>query len=261
MADTAGPGGPARVGVRGAVVLAHGLNTTPEVMSGLAEVLVRHGYSVEPVDLHSADEDHRRPDDVAAGWFRAFDDAQDRLAARHPGLTVSAVGFSLGGLVALLRSSRRGRSTRLVLWAPPLALTRRADAVRVLAPAHRAGLGLLSAAPGEARARRTTPLVEYAALLGLVDEASALPRAALTGTSALVLLGSRDPLVSMGGVGRWVDERRLPGWRVEPVDVRAAPTPGHRHLVVSRQVLGGLEWDRTTRLMLDHLGASEEPGR
>lgn len=251
----------ARGPVRGAVVLAHGLNTTPEVMSGLAAVLRRDGYACDDVTLHPGDVGRQHPDDVAAGWCRAFDEVHDHLAAHHPGVPVSAVGFSLGGLLALLRASRQDSPLdRLVLWAPPLALTRRADAVRLLTPAHRAGLGLLSAAPSESRARRATPLAEYAALLRLVEDAAMLPRSRLTGTSALVLLGSRDPLVSLSGVTRWVTGRRLAGWRVERLHVDAAPTPGHRHLVVSEAVLGAQEWGRASRLMLDHLGAAVQDG-
>lgn len=240
--------------VHGCVVLAHGLNTTPSVMEDLAGVLRRAGFACARAELHPGTGGRQAPDDVVDGWFHAFDAAHDRLVAAHPGLPVAAVGFSLGGLLALLRASRSdGRLSRLVLWAPPLVLTPTAAAVRLLTGGHRLGLRLPSAAPAEARARSATPLAEYAALLRLVDEAAAVPREDLAATSALVLLGSDDPLVSRPGVTAWVEERGLPGWRVETVHVQAAATAGHRHLLVSEAVLGPQEWSRATRLMLDHL--------
>ncbi len=250
--------GPAVPPPRGSVVLAHGLNTTPEVMADLAAVLGGQGYVCEPVALHPPRVTGRQsPDDVAAGWRQAFADAVARALTRDPHLPVSAVGYSLGGLVAVLHAaaSPTDLQGRLVLWAPPLALTRSAAAVRLLTPAHRSGVRLPSAAPSRARARWATPLAEYAALLGLVEEAAALPRSVLERVATLVLLEPGDPLVDHTGVTDWVRRRGLDRWVVEPISGRGPTSRPYRHLVVSKVALGEQAWARATTSMLAHLEA------
>lgn len=241
---------------RGSVVLAHGLNTKPEVMADLAAVLGGQGYVCEPVALHPPRvEAYRSPDVVTAGWRQAFADAVARARTQNPDLPVAAVGYSLGGLVALLHAAAAPADLqgRLVLWAPPLALTRSAATVRLLTPVHRSGARLPSATPREARARWATPLSEYAALLGMIEEAAALPRTVLERVGTLVLLEPGDPLVDHAGVTEWVRRRGLDRWVVEPISGRGPTRRAYQHLVVSEVALGERAWARAMTSMLSHL--------
>lgn len=246
------------MGPRGCVVLVHGLNTTPRVMDDVADVLDRDGYRCAHVDLHGSTAGGRHPDDVLARWFGAYDNALDGLRTDHPDMSVSAVGFSLGALLPLLRSAdpdagSTGRLRRLVVWAPPLVLSRPATAVRLLLPARRLGLSLPSATPRAARARRATPLAEYAALLHLSAAAGRLGADTLDGVPTLVLLDRGDPLVSYAGVRTWVARRGLEHWAVEAVQDRPRMPRGHRHLLVNRESMGATAWRSATARMLAHL--------
>lgn len=236
-------------------MVAHGLNTRPEVMDDLVGELTRAGFDALRVSLGTESARARDPRATADSWHRAVADARADLHARVPDLPVHLLGFSLGALVILrsMDADPPGRGTA-VLIAPPVALTRPARAIRLLTPLARLGLVLPSAAPRAVRARRTTPLAEYAALVRTAEGLHRLRHpAALDLTRALVLLDRNDELVDHDGVVGWVRANRLGSWTVTTLPPRRRTRPGHGHLLVSRQAVGPTSWTALAEAVVAHL--------
>lgn len=183
------------------------------------------------------------------------------LSARTPTLPVHALGYSLGAMVTVSHLVRTGAGVgRMVLLAPPFALTRTASLVRALTPLAGTGLALPSAAPRPVRARTITPLSEYAALLSVVYSLQQLLDADRLGRiPTRVLIDPRDELVSAPGVERWVAENELTERQVSPISERVTPPGTQRHLLVTEQALGARAWDSLTRTAADHLSGGSPP--
>lgn len=239
----------------GAVVVVHGLNTRPAVMDDLIGALAGGGVHALRVTLDRAASHGQDPRSIAEGWHREVSRARTELQARFPDLPIHLLGFSLGALVALrsMDADPPGRGTA-VLIAPPVALTRAASAIRLLTPLARTGLALPSAAPAGVRARRMTPLSEYAALLRTADGLRQLrDPAALDRARALVLLDRADELVDHDGVREWVRANGLRSWTVTTLPPRRPTRPGSGHLVVSPRWAGAPTWTALTRAVVAHL--------
>ncbi len=235
------------------VVVVHGLNTQPEVMDEIVDVLESAGHLCVRVSLYSeAVTPRSRPSAVVDAWTACIERGIDRAVRLAPGRPVSVVAFSTGALatVHLLETSQTEKVGRLCLLAPPIALRRLASLVRGLTPLWRLGLGIPSAAPRSVRQRRWTPLNEYGALLAMHDRMRAtLVSERLRSTPSLIHVHPRDEFVSAGGVKRWVDDQRLEAWTIEIVQDRQSDGTRPRHLLVTRAALGDAAWTTMTDRM------------
>lgn len=233
---------------RGVVLVGHGLNTRPDAMTGLVDVLVDAGFHCLRIGFLRDDPPRRVvPSEVAADWLAAFTAAHAEARKRFPGLPVHVVGYSLGALVPVVALDTDPTLVvdRMVLVAPAVALTRLASTVRLLTPLARTGAGLPSAAPRHVRARARTPLAEYAALLELVGRARTLgDPARLDAIPTTVVLDRRDELVGHRAVTAWLARNGLTGWRTTEVTGRARPRGTSPHLLVVEEALGARAWQR-----------------
>lgn len=244
---TAGP-------VRGTVVVAPGLNNRPQAMDPLIRILGRAGFHSLRVSLHQVRRGDRQPaDTVARQWVDDIAEAYAVARSRDAKIPVFNLSYSLGALATLrfLQRTPSARFAAMVLLAPPLSLTRGARMVRALTPFRSLGLALPSLAPVGVRARASTPLVEYAALLQLVDDVRGAGSSVnFSKTATRVLVGRDDELVSRRGVKAWVEENRLTGWNVESLDVK--PTAhSSRHLMISKASVGDVAWHAITRAVIE----------
>lgn len=240
----------------GRVLVTHGLNVKPAVMDGLVAELCAAGLSCLRVSLYPTTGGRKESaDEVQRRWLGTVARAHDELSAESPSLPVHALGFSLGAMVTVAHLVSSGtRFDRMVLLAPPFALTRTASSVQALTPLARTGLALPSNAPRSVRQRWATPLSEYAALLSLISRLRDLPDAQRIGEiPTRVLLEPHDELVSAAGVERWMASNELDAWSVWTVQDRVTPRRILRHLVVSEQALGPRAWDDLTRAAAEHL--------
>lgn len=233
------------------VLVTPGLNNRPQAMAPLAHTLRESGLDTLTVALRFGQD--LAPHAIATDWVstvaRGYDECLHRASQTAP----YSLAYSLGAIVTLA-FLRRTPSTidRLLLIAPPLALTRTAALVRLLTPLRRLGLALPSLAPKDIRARSSTTLADYHAMLLLVAElndAPLSPHIAATHTS--VVLAADDELVDEQGVRRWIHQRQLQ-WPTRTVS--GGPTP--HHLLLSESRSGALAWKELTSEMRRHFRAS-----
>jgi hypothetical protein len=245
--------------VNGVVIVAHGLNNKPEVMDSLIGVLVGEGFHCARLSLYRDGPSNRvAPEVLAEGWIGAVADGYDEVSKRYEGLPIYNLSYSLSALVTISLLEARSDVTfeRIVLLAPPVALTRGASLVRLLTPLARFGVVLPSAAPKEVRARSGTPLSEYAGMLRLVDKVQVLEnRERLGGIRTRVFLDVDDELVRYQGVLDWLGQNRLNSWRAEEVPDRAPDGFTYSHLMVVEKSLGQTAWMELTQEIVAHFKA------
>lgn len=247
---------------RGAVLVVHGLNTKPDVMDELVQVMLASGYHCQRVSLYEDLPTRRaRRDAVVTGWTRALSRAYEGAQIRWPGVPVHALSYSIGALLTLhlLDVDPDVTFERMLLLAPPVALTRTANLVRLLTPLAPLGGVLPSAAPRQVRARWGTPLAEYAAMLSLVQRLHTVEeRQKLSRIPTSVVLDRRDELVSRDGLSAWIRRNGLHAWQVHELGQRDAPRRLPRHLIVSRGALGPRAWDELTGEVVRHFDAAAQ---
>ena len=241
---------------RGVVLVSHGLNTRPDVMDDLIGVLVAQGFHCQRISLYRDGPTRRAsPSAIVDGWLGAVGEAHAEAARRYPGLPLHCLGFSIGALVSIryLDLQPTPPFQRAFLLAPPVALTRPARLVRALTPLRRLGAVLPSAAPRAVRARRGTPLAEYAALLETIAAVEHLSHAEdLAAVPTRVVLDERDELVSLPGVARWMHANGLRSWTVEPLADRRSAGRTYKHLIVLKDAIGSTAWTRLTGAIVAH---------
>jgi carboxylesterase len=114
------------------VLLLHGFGDTPQTLALLARRLRKSGYSVFAPLLPG----HGRSMESfgksgASDWIAAAKDAYIDMRARHD--SVSVVGLSMGGALAVLLASEQHEIPALVLIAPYLGMPKR---LRIAAATH-----------------------------------------------------------------------------------------------------------------------------
>lgn len=233
---------------RGVVLVGHGLNIRPEVMSGLVDVLVDEGFHCLCIGyLHEGATGRTSPAQVAERWLGTFTAAHAEASERFPDLPVHVLGYSLGALlpVVALDADAALAVESMVLIAPAVALTRLASLVRSLTPLANTGAALPTATPAALRSRSWTPLSDYAALLDLLERVETLGHPERLGAvPTTVVLDRRDELVSARGVEDWLARNRLTGWATTEVTGRVRPRGTSPHLLVVEAALGTPAWQR-----------------
>jgi hypothetical protein len=244
----------------GVVFVVHGLNTKPEVMDGLVQVLLEGGFHCQRVSLYREEATNRAPGGaIVEGWTRALSSSYEQVQRRFPGLPVNNLSFSIGALLSVhfLEVEPRASFDRMFLLAPPLALTRTADLVRFLTPLRRFGAVLPSAAPRRFRARWATPLSEYAAMLGLSNRLQVLRRRdELSRIPTRIVLDRGDELVSYDGVSDWIERNELRSWRIHELRERRSERRAYKHLIVVEEAIGARAWAQLTSEIVSHFAPS-----
>jgi len=240
----------------GVVLVVHGLNNKPEVMDSLISVLVDNGFHCLRVSLYwDAPDGRSDPSVIARGWRAILADAYTGAQDRFPDLPRFALSYSLGALTTVSFLDRETTPTfdRMVLLAPPVSLTRSASLVRALTPLGRFSIALPSAAPKEIRARRGTPLSEYAAMLEMVGEVDALTLPDKLGRiPTVVYLDPDDELVGYAGVLDWIHRNGLEMWSPRGFKDRDPEGRTYSHLMVLEPSLGPLAWTELTEYIVAH---------
>jgi pimeloyl-ACP methyl ester carboxylesterase len=239
----------------GVAMIAPGLNNRPEAMEPLIEVLTANGYGCVRTTFEFGE--RLEPDAVAQKWIAGVAEAHALAEQRCGKGRACAVAYSLGAAVTLafLRRMPAAFVARMFLVAPPLALTKPAALIRALMPLRRFGMALPSLAPTAIRARSSTTLTDYHALLSLIDEVSQPEIAAnVRAASTKILVSDRDELVDCAGVREWVASRRL-DWPVQVIHT-APPRSMRHHLLLSESTMGPDAWQLLTTELLRHLSAS-----
>lgn len=241
--------------MRSMVLITPGLNNRPQAMDPLAHTLRECGLDSLTVALRFGQD--FESDAIATDWVSSVNRGYHECRQRDPGAPLYSLAYSLGAVVmlAFLRRIPSAIVDRLLLIAPPLALTGTATLVRLLTPLRRFGMALPSLAPEEVRARSSTTLADYHAMLLLIRELNEAPLSPnIDGAHTSVVLGTDDELVDEKGVRRWIDQRQLQ-WRTRTVSRGPAP----HHLLLSEPRSGAAAWKELTSEMLGHFAISPAP--
>ena len=206
--------------------------------------------------MHSGSTRFQDAGEVRDGWLQLFgrgvEIAQSLCGS---GIPLYNLSYSLGALISLayMNQGHATRFERMVLLAPPVALTPVARLIRFLTPLARVGITLPSAAPANVRARRGTPLSEYAALLQLNRSVRFIDRNSTIGrTQLLAILDRKDELVSYNGVLEWQRRNGLDCVEIETINHRESDRRTYAHLLVLESALGARAWQGLVAAILRH---------
>ncbi|MDF1551586.1 MAG: alpha/beta hydrolase [Deferrisomatales bacterium] len=232
------------------VTVVHGLNNRPGAMDPLITRLNGQGYHALRLSLHGYEEP---PERVEQWWCEVVRRGHAEARARAPDLPLGHLSYSLGSLVAV-ESFREDPATvpeACVFLAPALALTGVASLIRLIALLRPFPAALRSKTPAEVRARDATPLVEYRAMLRLLDRSPVETPTAAASAPTLVLMSPADGAVSYRKVSALLRRPGLRHWHLHPVRP-AQGTPDH-HLLISAEAVGETCWEEIVGWTLAHL--------
>lgn len=255
--------------LRGIAVLLHGLNFHPDGMSGLAKLLAAEGFASLLVSLRGHGDNHA-PSGVGSsreelrmeafksvsheGWKREVAEAAGVARARADveGVPLILAAFSLGAALGIeldCEPTKRIRFDGYLLFAPALSMHWYVDIMlRMMAPFG--GLVLPSAAPLVA-ANPGTPSEAYHAILACVKELARTESGCIR-SPGLIFIDSKDEIVSLRGVRRWVMRMRLENWRIVPIHRELAGDRGDfHHLVVDAERIDPSLWGQMSRQIIE----------
>jgi hypothetical protein len=254
---------PAGTIVRGAALVAHGLNLLPSRMDAIAVLLSEAGWLVTRAALagHGGNGAVYRSvtrgrflDDLHGPTCRVVARAREASKAGGP-LPAVFVGFSLGALVTqdLINGPAFTRPpfAAQVLLAPAIAVKPFTHVVRALT--FLPWLSLPSLSLESHRAARGTTLAAYAALF---DSRAALLHTPMDRSRipTLVLVHPDDELVSLPGTRELIAEKGLMTWEIETVDKAGHAQPRTvNHLIIDPGSFSAREWTRVSKRLLRFL--------
>jgi carboxylesterase len=128
---------------RGAVLVLHGYNDSPQAMRSVAEALNAAGWTVRVPALPGHARSLREFADArASDWERASRDELDALLRQHD--AVAVCGMSMGGALALLLAAENRSVRAVVALAPYLHLSRPMTLLLALGPVAAIGARYLT---------------------------------------------------------------------------------------------------------------------
>lgn len=243
---------------RGSVLVTHGLNNRPEIMTALIDELRTDGLDVLRVALPlDCGDPTLSASQIEEGWLETLGAGFEELSMRPAELHFT-LAYSLGAVATLawLDACASCELDAMVLIAPPVRLRWAARGVYLLTPLRHLGMYLPSLAPKQYRQRSRVSLASYRALLNLTASTRALARREFFAeVPTSVFISKQDDFVSYRGLVDWVAVNRLDAWAVRPV----APSPDrdrfYHHLLVLPEHAGDGPW----RKMVDQIRALFAP--
>lgn len=255
--------------LRGVCLVIHGLNTNPDKMHDIIEILNGQGIDVLNLSLHGHGNNYRRRPGTTAVedrlasfknvsfllWLQETHDAYLKVlvrAHRH-GVPVYFVGYSLGGLLGctLMLSHPHVHFHRMLLFAPAIAIQQTRYLLTPLAPFT--GFVIDSFSPVAYRSNSGTPIGAYNALFEAlrcfergVDERINVP--------TIVFVDMQDEFIDYEGLQLLLREKNLDKWLMVPVhkDKDVADTMPH-HIIIDRQSVGTQAWETIITTIKAHL--------
>lgn len=221
-------------GVRGVVLYVHGLNNNNLIFNSIADELKAQGFHAVFLSLsgHSG-----RPEDkfcATADLFQQdFIGAYRYITSAYPGMPLSIVAYSLGGVVvtAGLRDVPAKAIQRLVLLAPALSVRPYTQVVRLTFPFAWLGTSLPSMAPEEYSAYASTAIRSYQALFDIRNRAHSYLDSKAKLPPTYIVVHKNDELVSPLGLRALVADTELTNWEVAVVTYKKInPDLNYHHI-------------------------------
>jgi len=237
---------------RGVFVLTHGLNQRPSSLNAMATFLASLGFHVRRITLkgHEREEDDLFPE---SAWRADVAHGVRDARQRFPGLPLSMMGYSLGGLLTVdaIASDPSLQPVRAILLAPAISLRPIVQAVEVLTLFPDTTARTPNLAPTGYRRFSSTPLFWYSNTARLYEQNQHPERIeALRSVPTLILVSPADELVSPSGLASWVEDNGLSAtWQIERVRPNPTHPQLHEHLIIDQVSLGQDEWLRTQQMI------------
>ncbi|MGM0633205.1 MAG: alpha/beta hydrolase [Pseudomonadota bacterium] len=248
---------------RAVVVVTHGFNLAPDIMTGLGRLLQEEQMDVLQLSLagHSPSlTAEQRIEEMAVmtgfdTWQSNMDQAIMEASERANALNVPLylLGFSMGGLLSVDHLNRHPDSDveAMVLLAPALSLRWTSWLLRPLGALP--DFLLPSVGPDEYKANEYMPVSAYEALYEGVAQLEEQIRPERLDIPALLLISPEDELVSGEGLEEFITENGLDRWQLHRVDNATGDDDVLEHVIVDRNALGDSTWEWVTSRIIAFL--------
>ncbi len=252
---------------RAVVVVTHGFNLAPDIMTGLSRLLQGEQMDVLQLSLaghRSSLTAEQRIDEMAVmtgfdTWQSNMDQAIMEASERANALDVPLylLGFSMGGLLSVDHLNRHPHSDveAMVLLAPALSLRWTSWLLRPLGALP--DFLLPSVGPDEYKANEYMPVSAYEALYEGVAQLEEQIRPERLDIPALLLISPEDELVSGEGLEVFITENGLDRWQLQLVYNAAGDDDVLEHVIVDRNSLGDSAWEWVTSRIIGFLGSPD----
>lgn len=242
---------------KGKIMFVHGLNSRPDRFKPLMDTFRAAGFHTLLLTL-SGHHDWEGPvlRGTSCEWRDDVQRGLHELHSRYAGLTETALGYSMGGalLVDAGANGAEALPPKIMLLAPAIKLTFRANILRSLLPLTAFDVTVKSIIPKYYREHRRTALTSYVALRDIVDGFAPLSAAQITKlqrTQALIMISPDDQLVSFPRITWWLKNNELKNWELQPVTpdpVREETSP---HIIADERSLGSEAWEKMQRALIE----------
>lgn len=241
--------------IHAVAVVMHGLNQKPSLMNDVAREMalrgvlcirgVFSGHGGDAQALASVTRDVWVADVCRVAQFGS-------TVAKHFGVPLVAVGFSLGGLLvvdAAANAQNPPRFQRAVLLAPAFTPSFWASCLRMTRYFPR--FPVPSFSPLAYRANNVLPGCAYSALFASAERVECLAKSPFP---AVVYINPRDEIVSFSSIKKFIHKKQgVLGWPVKSVLRSPEVRGGYRHFLFSRSDMGEHVWRGMLRDAVDFL--------
>jgi len=256
--------------LKGVALVIHGLNLRPDRMEPIISTLTDSGIDALLLSLRGHGQNHDDPVGVDQDTARleafksvsypvwineaylAYMKVKER--AEEEKAPVFLAAFSMGALVGLdlFASNPEVQFDKMVLFAPAIALRPIIYLERVLSPFP--GWVIPSMAPQDYLANhKGTPVAAYNALFECFYhfEKSATSK---IDVPTLVFIDEQDEFISIGGLKKLVEEKKLGRWKFYIVAKENPPNPdAFHHHILDESSTGGAVWQDMMKTVTAHL--------
>lgn len=236
----------------------HGLNTNPQRMTDLAQLMEGLGYKSR-VGVLSGHE--KTPADVSGRTVSAevwLNDFREQWQLANEGCESEQaqrifVGYSLGALTGMSvfdqPSEKSLKPTKMILLAPALMLRKKTLLIRSISWLPFGSLPSVN--HPDYRARAWTSLKSYDALFTLHDQWRPQRWSQTQRIPTLVVLAPQDELVDSEGLDAELQQRAFTLWTRYWINNDSSKLkPRYRHLIIDQLSLGTEQWQKFT----EHVG-------
>ena len=236
----------------------HGLNTKPDKMKNIADLLREQNFKTELAVLSGHSEDHERNSVISKQvWeneFRAQWNSSTKTCQSDTDSRV-LIGYSLGALVALHHFDTletKPLPTKMILLAPAISLRSYVNSIRLFS--WLPWLKIPSLNHADYRAQEYTPVRAYSALFQIHDIWQKKRFTQTEKVSTLVVLSERDELIDSQEVNERIKQLKENLWKVIWVNNDETKlTTKYHHLIIDKESLGEISWNELTEEIKNHL--------
>ncbi len=243
---------------RSCAIVAHGLNTNPEKMENLAQLLRHSGIEVQSLILRGHHKEGFKTATISReAWIQDAREAYDKLKTKCPSenSSIFLIGYSLGALIFLdaMNESPKIKLSKMVLLSPAVTPRFSSALIHCFFKLFGRNFRIPSLSPADYRVAKSIPLAAYESL-GQSAKRISDRRTESWNIPTQVWIDPKDELVSSRKLSKWIIKQRLSEWQLMFLpSKRKAKTKTWHHLIIDEEVLGTDAWSNMTHSILSFL--------